>query len=172
MVNKKIKSTGGRSSYYDIIFNEDELSMIRSIKRFNYDTLIKNMFDDDPLYKKFVDCLLVMGGPTIGNHEVLRIKLNVEQVDRALVEGKLSLDDVFKALFNNDFDYCTILKSLKRAYEDLSGRGKLGADAKYNFGKIRYSLNQLKKHYIDGNQNENIIECELALNKIEKYIKE
>lgn len=145
MTEQKIKSDGGRSSYYDIPFSDDELKMISDINRFDYDVFIKNMFGDDPTFKKFIDILLEMHGFELPENTVHRICLNKEQVTRALTEGKLTLDDVFIPLFFNDFDYCTILKSLKRAYEDMNGRGKLGADAKYNFGKISYSLNQINK---------------------------
>lgn len=73
------------------------------------------------------------------------IVLSNEQQTRALAEGKLQIDDIILSRFGNDFDFGTIVKSLKRAYESIQGRGKEGADTGYNLNKVMYSINQINK---------------------------
>ncbi|AUS02015.1 hypothetical protein NVP3058O_097 [Vibrio phage 3.058.O._10N.286.46.B8] len=136
-----IVSTGGSSSYYDIPFNEEQLLMITQCNRMYFDDFIDIAFGGDPLYKE-----LIVGLYYVRNFSSIDsyIPLSDHYVAIALTDNKLSLDDFFVPLFNNDFDCCTILKSLKRAYEDINGRGKFGSDTTYNLNKIKYSLGKMQ----------------------------
>lgn len=136
-----IVSTGGSSSYYDIPLNEEQLHMIRENLRMYFDDFIDIAFGGDPLYKSLIEGVYSAHN---FNNVGAYIKMTEGTARKAAVGGKLSLDDFFVPLFENDFDCCTILKSLKRAYEDINGRGKFGSDTTYNLNKIRYSLDKMQ----------------------------
>ena len=145
-----IVSTGGSSSYYDIAFSEEQLHMIKSANRVYFDDFIDIAFGGDKLYKEFIKHLYFVHTDEVTatqqDTEIPKLLvLHKTQVDKALADGKLSLDDFFLVLFDNDFDCCTILKSLKRAYEDINGRGKFGSGTEYNLNKIEYSLSKMNE---------------------------
>lgn len=80
-----------------------------------------------------------------GRSSYYDIYLTPEQIKRVNETGRLQVDDIILSGFGNDFDFGTMLKSMKRAYEDMHGGGKEGASAEYNLKKIDYSNNQVKK---------------------------
>ena len=82
---------------------------------------------------------------TGGRSKYYDIYLTPKQIQAVNETGRLQVDDIILSGFGNDFDFGTMLKSMKRAYEDMNGGGKEGADAAYNLNKIDYSNSQLKK---------------------------
>lgn len=182
MAGQKIKelvvSTGGSSSYYDIVFNKEQLHMIKSTNRVYFDDFIDIAFGGDKLYKEFIKHLYFAHTDEVTatqqDTEIPKLLvLHKTQVDKALADGKLSLDDFFLVLFKNDFDCCTILKSLKRAYEDINGRGKFGSGTEYNLNKIEYSLDKLndRVNITQGIETDNVWFVVSLLDDIKSTIK-
>lgn len=178
MVKQTIVSDGGSSSYYDIQFNDEQLHMIRETNRIYYSDFIDIAFGGDLQYKGFIDNLYfaMTDGYDVPKEDTeigAYLKLTVTQSVTALAKKKLSLDDFFHVLFGNDFDCCTILKSLKRAYEDINGRGKFGSDTEYNLNKIKYSLRKIDIKLIEKHEDisNHVWMCESILEDIRKRIK-
>ncbi len=58
----------------------------------------------------------------------------------------LKTEELIMMLFNNDFDFGNIQKSLVRAYQATRGGGKDGNDVDYDMNKIIYSANKIKEY--------------------------
>lgn len=59
---------------------------------------------------------------------------------------EIHVEELIKQIFDNDFDYGNIFKSLVRAFSITSGTGgKKGNTLQYEQNKIRHSLNRLGK---------------------------
>lgn len=142
----KIKSDGGHSSYYDIPLGDEQLKSIAEINRVNFSDLVDCAFGGDEKYVAMVldELHHEFCGDGFGCPSKL-YSLTTEQAIRALDTNTLKIDDLIYFGFGNDFDYGTILKSLKRAYEAMNGRGKEGADVVYNLKKVLYSMDQICK---------------------------
>lgn len=141
----KIKSDGGHSSYYDIPLGDEQLKSIAEINRVSFNDLIDAAFGGDDKFVAMVTGLhcAFCGDAFRASNKMFG--LTQEQATRALETNTLKIDDLIYFGFGNDFDYGTILKSLKRAYEAMNGRGKEGADVVYNLKKVLYSMDQICK---------------------------
>lgn len=144
----KIKSTGKHSSYYDIILTDDVQHLVKSSSCVYLEDVIETTLGADNLYSDVAKVLFSAADHMRVNAWITKpdfVMLNAEQKFRAESKSKIQIDDVILSRLGNDFDFGTILKSLKRAYEDENGRGKDGADAVYNLNKVLYSICQIDK---------------------------
>jgi hypothetical protein len=68
-----------------------------------------------------------------------------ELVERGAGVGKafIKTEELIEVLFDNDFDFGNIQKSLIRAYGVTQGAGKAGNDLNYEIKKIKYSCDKV-----------------------------
>lgn len=73
-------------------------------------------------------------------------KLNVPAwlIEKIVKEGAIETEDLIEVVFDNDFDYGNIFKSLVRAYKTEKGCGKSGNEIEYEMNKISYSALKVK----------------------------
>ncbi len=60
----------------------------------------------------------------------------------------IETEQIIEQVFDNDFDFGNVFKSLIRAYGTTRGKGKLGNDLAYELNKIDYSINKLRTRYV------------------------
>ena len=75
--------------------------------------------------------------------------LKLSNTTLAFVEGtdKIKTEHLIRDVFDNDFDFGNMFKSLVRAYGTTQGAGKEGNDISYEMNKIIYSANKIKDYY-------------------------
>ena len=75
--------------------------------------------------------------------------LKLSDLTLDFIEGtnKIKTEHLIRDVFDNDFDFGNMFKSLVRAYGTTQGAGKEGNDISYEMNKIIYSANKNKDYY-------------------------
>ena len=75
--------------------------------------------------------------------------LKLSDLTLDFIEGtnKIKTEHLIRDVFDNDFDFGNMFKSLVRAYGTTQGAGKEGNDISYEMNKIIYSANKIKDYY-------------------------
>ena len=72
-------------------------------------------------------------------------KLPNSLVEKALATSELQTEDIIEHVFDNDFDFGNIFKTLVRLHGLSKGKGKAGNTASYECNKILYSVKKIDK---------------------------
>ena len=72
-------------------------------------------------------------------------KLPNSLVGKALATSELQTEDIIEHVFDNDFDFGNIFKTLVRLHGLSEGKGKAGNTASYECNKILYSVKKIDK---------------------------
>ncbi len=57
----------------------------------------------------------------------------------------IKTEELISVMFDNDFDFGNVLKSLVRVYGAMNGSGKAGNDVPYDLNKIGYSVDKIRE---------------------------
>ena len=82
-------------------------------------------------------------------------KLPNSLVEKALTTSELQTEDIIEHVFDNDFDFGNIFKTLVRLHGLSKGKGKAGNTAPYECNKILYSVKKIDKRLSNATQTEN-----------------
>ena len=72
-------------------------------------------------------------------------KLPNSLVEKALATSELQTEDIIEHVFDNDFDFGNIFKTLVRLHGLSKGKGKAGNTSSYECNKILYSIKKIDK---------------------------
>ena len=72
-------------------------------------------------------------------------KLPNSLVEKALATSELQTEDIIEHVFDNDFDFGNIFKTIVRLHGLSKGKGKAGNTASYECNKILYSVKKIDK---------------------------
>ena len=72
-------------------------------------------------------------------------KLPNSLVGKALATSELQTEDIIEHVFDNDFDFGNIFKTLVRLHGLSKGKGKAGNTASYECNKMLYSVKKIDK---------------------------
>ena len=75
------------------------------------------------------------------------VKLNQKTIDFINETGYIKTEHLIFDLFDNNFDYGTVLKSLVRSYGCLKGAGKAGNNFTYEMNKVEYYTQRVRDNY-------------------------
>ena len=82
-----------------------------------------------------------------GSSSYYDLKLSDLTLDFIEGTNKIKTEHLIRDVFDNDFDFGNMFKSLVRAYGTTQGAGKEGNDISYEMNKIIYSANKIKDYY-------------------------
>ena len=82
-------------------------------------------------------------------------KLPNSLVEKALATSELQTEDIIEHVFDNDFDFGNIFKTLVRLHGLSKGKGKAGNTASYECNKILYSVKKIDKRLSNATPTEN-----------------
>ena len=75
------------------------------------------------------------------------VKLSQKTIDFINETGYIKTEHLIFDLFDNNFDYGTVLKSLVRSYGCLKGAGKAGNNFTYEMNKVEYYTQRVRDNY-------------------------
>lgn len=86
-----------------------------------------------------------------GSSEYYQKEIPKHMLDRWNATGKIEAKDVMRLFLNNDFNMSNVFKAHCRVIDLRNGRGKSGADEKYDLKKAVFFAEDELQNYLDKN---------------------
>lgn len=80
-----------------------------------------------------------------GSSSYYKLELPEWLIEKIVKDGAVETEDLIEVVFDSNFDYGNIFKSLVRAMKTEQGEGKAGNTTEYEMNKIKYSADKIKE---------------------------